>query len=97
MFEQLMEMANNPHGRLLKQPMVDILGHKYLKHEEILERISHSMGTQQDTQKFLKLIVEVYEVAYTKAVDDQSDALKKLGFNVTIKQPTETPEPEIFK
>ena len=96
MFDQLFEMAMNPYGRMLKQPMMEVLGNRYPKHQEILERLSRSMATQPDMEKFLAMIIDVYEVAYTKAVDEQREALRQRGFDVSIKKPKEEPKPEIF-
>jgi hypothetical protein len=81
-----MQALSNPLGIVVKKYMFDVLQERYLKHEDIIERVSHSLATRCDVEKFGKLILEVYEAGFMKAVNDNKEAWERLGYKPTIKQ-----------
>jgi hypothetical protein len=88
----------NPNSQIIKRYMFDILRERFPKHEEIIERIASALVTQTDMQSFGKMIVDVYEVAYFKALEEQKEILKKAGIKVSIAPKEPTPESKpIFK
>ena len=90
----LSQMQNlmNPHSNVIKKYMFDILRERYGQNEEIIERIAPSLITQNDLTDFGKLVMDIYEIAYFKAIEEQSDILKKAGIKVNI-TPSETKKP----
>ncbi len=74
----------NPKGMYLKKFAFEILKERYGHHEQVLERIGHYLVTDKDLEDFSKLLVEVYEVAYLKAVNDHKDALASMGLKATV-------------
>lgn len=64
--------------------MFDILQDRYSQNEQIIERIGIGLATESDTMAFFNLIRDVYEVAFTKCVNEQKEQLAKLGYQVKI-------------
>jgi len=56
----------------------------YPQHDEIVERISTAMLTDKDVEKFGKLIMNIYETAYKKAVSDYKVEFEKMGVKISI-------------
>ena len=74
----------NPQIHIVKKYMFDILKERYGRNEEIIERIAPSLITENDLTAFGKLVMDVYEIAYFQAINEQSEILKKNGVKVTI-------------
>ena len=69
---------------VIKKYMAEMLKDKFLPHEQIIERLARSLVTEKDHADFSKLIAEVYNSAYLKAVDDHKEKLAKYGLKVAI-------------
>lgn len=78
---------SNPKAFTLKKWFYDLLGRDYPPHETVIERISTSLTTQQDMEDFGKLVTQIYQTAYKKAVDDYKGQVEKLGIRVTMQKP----------
>jgi hypothetical protein len=80
-------LMSNPRGHMLKKTMFEILKERYPKHEQIIDRVSHSLATDKDIKDFVSMMVEIYEVGFVRAVDEHREKLSKLGFEVKITSP----------
>jgi hypothetical protein len=80
----LMSLFSNPQTHFIKKTMFELLRDRYAKHEQIVERISHSMVTEKDTKDFLQMMVDIYEIGFMKAVEEQREKLAQLGYDVKI-------------
>jgi|GEM_PF-4197391 len=80
-----MEMLANPQGQIVRNFLLDLLKNRYDKHQEITERISKTLVTKGDIDKFGKFVIELYEAGYIKAISDHRDALQQMGVKVQIK------------
>lgn len=78
---------SNPRAFTLKKWFYDMLKLDYAAHDTIIERISSSLTTQKDVEDFGKLIGQVYETAYKKAVEDYKAEAEKLGLKVSVVAP----------
>lgn len=78
------DLMANPKSFYVKKYMAQFLGHKYPKHEQILERVCSVIVTDHDYEAFGKMITDIYEAAYLKAVRDHGEQLEKLGFKVSV-------------
>ena len=74
----------NPRTHWLKKTMFEILQERYAHNELIVERIGASLLTETDINAFAKLITDVYEAAYLKAVNDHKEQLAKAGLVARI-------------
>ena len=79
-----MRYMSNPKGFTLKKWFAEILKEKYPPHESIIERVGTSLVTEKDLQDLGKLITEVYEVAYMKAINDYREQFEKMGVKINI-------------
>lgn len=84
MLDQWINHFANPKVNSLKKVMFEVLKERYAQNEPIIDRIGHAMITQEDMDRFLKLVTDVYETAYLKSVADHRKQLEKLGLQVTV-------------
>lgn len=75
----------NHKSHYLKKIVFEMLKEKYSKHEQIIERSSVSLVTDQDIKDFVAMLIDIYETAYIKAVKDQKEQLEKLGLVANVK------------
>lgn len=79
-----MDYMMNPRGHQLKRTMFEVLKERFGHNEQIIERIGASLTTDGDSKSFLKLVTDIYEIAYMKAVNDHHEQLQKLGISARI-------------
>lgn len=79
-----MDYMMNPRGHQLKKVMFEFLKERYAANEQIVERVGSSLQTESDMKSFLKMITDIYEIAYMKAVNDHREQLQKLGIVAKI-------------
>ena len=93
-----MQALTNPMGHVVKKYVFDILQERYGKHEDVLERISRSLVTRNDMENFGRLVAEIYEAGFFKAVNENKEAWEKLGYKPVIKKSAPSPDsqPTIF-
>lgn len=77
----------NPKAFTLKKWFYDMLKTNYVAHDTIVERVAASLTTDKDLEDFGKLIGEVFEKGYRKAIDDYRAEIERLGLNVTVVSP----------
>ena len=79
-----MDTIANPRGTALKKTMYEFLKEKYKKNEDVIDRVSHHLVTENDIKNFVQLIADVYEEGYVRAVKQHKESLEKLGLTVKI-------------
>lgn len=82
-----MSFISNPKAHYVQKSMFQLLQDRYVKHQDIVERVGVSLLTDKDVQAFLQMAVEIYEVGYLKAVDDYKVQLEKMGIKATVVHP----------
>jgi len=80
------EFVQNPKAVAVKKFMVDVLEEKYSNYDDLTTRISRELITESDLNTFAKMINDVYEMGYKKAIDEYKDKLADFGIQVEIKQ-----------
>ena len=79
----------NPRSIALKKFMFDVLKNKYPEYEELTERMSSCLITEKDLMTYSKMISDIYELGYLKAVEDYKTQLADLGIKVTVAKKTQ--------
>ena len=79
-----MKYMANPKSFTLKKWFAELLKGKFPPHENIIERVSMSLVTEKDLTDFGKLVAEVYEAGYLKAVNDYRAQFEKMGVKISI-------------
>ena len=79
-----MDMLMNPKSQHVKKVMFEILKERYGKNENIIERLSAALVTDNDMKDFFNLVTNIYEAAYFKCVEDHKEQLKKAGLAVNV-------------
>ena len=74
-----MDYFNNPRGHYLKKTMFDVLKERYAQNEQIIDRLGVTLLTESDLNDFMKMVGDIYESAYMKAVNDHKEQLQKAG------------------
>ena len=77
-------LFTDPKIQQIKKFVFEISKTKYVENEEIIERLCSLILTKHDGEKFIKLIMDIYESGYKKSVNDHKEILEKLGYSVKI-------------
>lgn len=83
----VMKYMSNPKAFTLRKWFYDLLKINYSIHDQIIERVSTSLTTEKDLEDFGKLIGQVYENGYRKAVEDYREQIEKTGLKVQLIDP----------
>lgn len=86
--DNFIKYISNPRSFAIKKWMVEILQSDYHLYDDIIERISYALVTEEDVRKFGSLISKIYEKAYVRAVKDYAAEAQKLGIKVKIGKKT---------
>lgn len=84
-----LKYMSNPRTFTLKKWFSGILQDRFNSHEVIIERVATSIVTESDLEAFGKLMGDLFEVGYMKAVNDYRDELEKIGIKISVGAKTE--------
>ena len=84
MDSNMLRYASNPRGFALKRWFAQILADKYSPHDNIVERVGMALVTENDLKDFGKLLGQVYEAGYMKAINDYKHQVEKMGIKVKV-------------
>lgn len=62
-----------------------LLGERYPKYSSTILRASTMLVTNEDATAFAKMMVELYELGYLKAVNDYKGQMEAHGLKVSIR------------
>jgi hypothetical protein len=79
--------ASNPKAFTLKKWFYDLLKMNYSSHDAIIERVATSLTTDKDLEDFGKLVGQIFEMGFRKAIDEYAKEAEKMGLKVTIVAP----------
>jgi hypothetical protein len=82
-----MDYMSNPRGHYLKKTMFEVLQERYAQNEQIIERMGVTLLTENDLAAFMKMVGDIYEIAYLKSVNDHREQLQKAGLVARIVPP----------
>lgn len=85
MNNDIFSMLNNPRMPIVKNFIHGFIGDKTNNHNEIIERISHSLISENDIKAFAGLVNEIYQESYKKFAEHYNDALQKSGYKINFK------------
>lgn len=79
-----MLQQQHPYQMALHKYMFELLQERYPQHANIISRIAHYMVTENDLREMSALVSDLYEKAYTKALNDYHSQLEAAGIKVAI-------------
>lgn len=79
-----MKYMSNPKGYTLKKWFSELLKDKYPPHDAVVERVGTSLVTDKDLKDFGKVMTDVYEAGYMKAINDYKEQFEKMGLKINI-------------
>jgi predicted dinucleotide-utilizing enzyme len=85
----LINYMANPRAFTLKQWLYQLLKEHYPKHEDMADRVSTVLATQKDLEDFGKMLSQVFECGYRKAIEDYAEEAAKKGISVKVVSPYE--------
>jgi hypothetical protein len=88
--KNLVKYMTNPKAFTLRKWFYDLLQMNYSTHDAIIERVSTSLATDKDLEDFGKLIGQVFETGYRKALSDYAKQMEDLGLKVQFYTPETT-------
>lgn len=80
----MFQYMSNPKAFTLRKWFHELLKIDYRPYESTIERVSASLITDNDLNEFGRLIGQVYETGYRKAVEDYRKQFEDMGLNVSI-------------
>jgi len=73
----------NPHAIAIKKYLVQTLPDKCNNQTmDMIDRIAHILVTKRDMETFIKLIADLYQGGYTKAIEVTSEKLEQQGIKL---------------
>jgi hypothetical protein len=75
---------SNPYRLAIQKYLFQILGNRYTKYHDLVQRMTHNVVTTKDATDYGQMLVEIYEVAYLKAVEDYRKNVEAHGFKIDI-------------
>lgn len=84
-----LEALQNPRGMAVKRFMFQVLGDKFPPHDDLITRIATCLITDNDMIAFNKLVNDIYDIGFTKAIAEYKkidDRLTKMGIPITVKK-----------
>lgn len=81
-----LETLQNPRGLAIKKFMAQTLGNRFPPHDDLISRLTTCLVTDGDMVGFSKLVNDIYEIGFAKAVSEYREQLTKMGIQVTIKK-----------
>jgi hypothetical protein len=79
-----MRYMANPKAFTIKKWLYELLQLNYAAHDQIVERVSSTLVTDRDLEDFSKLVGQIFEAGYKKAVDDYRKQFEDMGLKVQI-------------
>lgn len=79
-----MDLMQAPRSLAIKKYIAQILENKYMAYEETIERATHQLITERDMSSFGKMVADIYEAGYMRAVNDYKTQLEKMNIRVNI-------------
>jgi hypothetical protein len=76
---------SNPFKTAVLTFAQQLLGTRYPKYHEIIVRASTAFATLEDAQTFCKLLIDTYDLAYMRAVDDCKKQVEGHGLKIVVK------------
>jgi hypothetical protein len=88
----------NPQAVAIKRYLFELIKERYDRNKGYIERLSVSTLTREDYDALGRLLADVYESGFVRAVEQYKDQMSKLGLKVNIVAEKSTPAgPSIFK
>lgn len=85
--ESYVDYRANPILFTIKKWFQQLIGSSFANHNDVIERVASSLVTKKDLEDFGKMINQVYDSGYRKALEDYRSQIEKLGVKVTIAPP----------
>ena len=91
----VMNMLTNQHMYAIKKYAFEMVKDRYPEHEELITRLCSALITEKDIEGFAKLMADLYESGFLRALEENKAALKQAGYELSITPPPEAPQKEI--
>lgn len=93
-----MFLFHNPQSIAIKKYLFELLKERYSKNENFIDRFSNMITTQQDYEDLGKLLVDIFEVGFLRAVNQYKSQFEKMGMkiNIVAEETARNPNSKIF-
>jgi hypothetical protein len=76
----------NPYGIAMKKYLVEIVPGTFTEQtSDLVDRMVHSLVTKNDAERLIRLLGDVYQSGYDKALKAASEAMESKGMSLRIK------------
>lgn len=78
----------NPYARAIKKYLVQVIPHRYTEEvDETAERLVHHLATKQDAERLIRLLGDIYQAGYDRAIESAKEAMKERGMRLKVVPP----------
>lgn len=75
----------NPYKSSIVKYAQELLGTKFPKYQAVLIRAAANMVTNEDATNFSRMMVDLYEAGFMKAVNDYKKQVEAHGLRVSVR------------
>lgn len=77
-------MFQNPQSNAIKKHIFELIKERYSRNEKFIERMATGITTKEDYESLGRLITDLYEAGFIRAVEQYKEQFAKLGMKVSI-------------
>ena len=78
----------DPYSKAIKHYMFDIMPEKYTTQtDDIIDRVVHALVTKRDAECFIRLLGDIYQAGWDKALKNVGETLEQNGLKLKITPP----------
>jgi len=80
----MMPFMPNLQSIAIKKYLFEVLKERYGRNDKFIERLSVIIATKEDFDNFGKMVADLYESGFMRAVDQYKEQFEKSGMKVNI-------------
>lgn len=78
----------NPYGVAIKKYLIEAIPNRYTESiDDTVDRLVHSLATKKDAENLIKLMGELYQAGFDKAIQGMDKAIQAQGMKLKIVPP----------
>ncbi|RKY76260.1 hypothetical protein DRQ00_09070 [candidate division KSB1 bacterium] len=75
----------NPYGIAIKKYLVEIIPGTFTEQtNDLVDRMVHSLVTKKDAERLIRLLGDLYQAGYNKAIEAASAAMEAKGMRLNV-------------
>lgn len=93
----MIPFMQNPQSTAIRKYLFEVLKERYGRNGKYVERLAASALTKEDYEALGRLVADIYEAGFMRAMDQYKEQMSKLGMRVNVVPEKAAPAgPSIF-